>query len=172
VQQVRREALDGLREGALARGQRATLELESLWNRIEDSEFPRRFPVTQARRFCAQLEMVKLGTKEIVRRPGDPGGELFLVGPGEIEVVLDTAAGETELVVYVNGDLFGESSLLGQRPWRATYRATKPTTLLRLDRAGLERALQGNPDPRSLLDALRAQRRDAVLEEALALLRR
>jgi hypothetical protein len=172
VQQVRREALEGLREGVVSRGGRPTLELETVWNRVEDSDFPRHFPATQARRFCAQLELIKLATGEVLHRPGDPGSELYLVGPGEIEVVLETPHGATDVGLYSNGDMFGESRLLSQRPWPALYRATKPTSLFRLDRAGLERALHGNPDPRTLLDVLRSQRRDAILEEMLQQIRR
>lgn len=168
IQQVRREALDGLRDGVTSRGERPTLELETIWKRVEDSDFPQRFPVTQVRRLFAQLEAVKLATKETLRRAGDLTPELYLVGPGEIEVVDESPEGQTDLTVYANGDVFGESALLGQQPWKATYRATKPTTLLRLDRGGLERALQGNADPRALLDALRAQNRDAALETAVA----
>ena len=167
VQQVRKEALDGLREGVGVRGGRPTLELDNIWKQIEDSDFPRKFPVTQARRLFAQLEIVRLETKTTLRRAGEYAAELYIVGPGEIEVVLEAPRGETDLVVYGNGDVFGEAALLGQQPWRALYRANKPTTLLRLDRAGLERALHGNADPRGLLDALRAQGRDAMLEQAL-----
>jgi hypothetical protein len=171
VQQVRREALDGLRDAVEARGGRPTLELDTIWKRIEDSQFPRQFPVTQVRRLFAQLEIVKLDTRQRLHKPGDNAPELYIIGPGEIEVVLETPRGETDLVIYGNGDVFGESALLSQQPWRASYRATKPTTLLRLDRGGLERAMQGNSDPRGLLDALRAQKRDAILDESLAQLR-
>jgi hypothetical protein len=168
VEQVRREALDGLREGATSRGERPTLELETIWKRVEDSDFPQRFPVTQVRRLFAQLEAVKLATKETLRRAGEQAPELYIVGPGEIEVVYESPEGQTELGVYANGDVFGESALFGEQPWKATYRATKPTTVLRLDRRGLERTLHGNADPRGLLDALRSQNRDAALEAALA----
>ena len=41
--------------------------------------------------------------------------------------------------------------------------AREPVTALVLTRPGLEKALQGNPDPRALLDALRSQRNDQEL---------
>jgi tetratricopeptide (TPR) repeat protein len=171
LQQVRREALEGLREGAESRGQGATLELETIWKRIEDSDFPSRFPVTHVRRLFSQLEVVKIGAKEALRRPCDHAPELYIVGPGEIEAVLPGQAGDVALVVYANGDIFGEAALLSLEPWKVLYRATKPTTLLRLDRAGLERVLLGNADPRGLLDALRSQGRDASLGQSLTRLR-
>ncbi|HUP24677.1 MAG TPA: cyclic nucleotide-binding domain-containing protein [Thermoanaerobaculia bacterium] len=171
LQQVRREALEGLREGAESRGEGATLELETIWKRIEDSDFPSRFPVTHVRRLFSQLEVVKIGTKEALRRPGDRVPELYIVGPGEIEAVVPGQAGEVDLAVYTNGDIFGEAALLSLEPWKVLYRTTKATTMLRLDRAGLERALHGNVDPRGLLDALRSQGRDAILGERLTRVR-
>ncbi len=59
------------------------------------------------------------------------------------------------------GDLIGERALLEHQPWPATYRVAESGMVLKLDPSGLESALHGNPDPRSLLNALREQGLDA-----------
>ena len=56
--------------------------------------------------------------------------------------------------------IVGDRSLLEHQPWPATYRVTSPARIFRLDAAGLAKALQGNPDPRLFLDALRSRRHD------------
>ena len=90
-----------------------------------------------------------------------------------IVAIVATADGRSfQLRVLTTGDLFGERALLEHKPWPATYRVIERARLLRIDKAGLERSLAGNPDPRQLLDTLRGQRHDrevaAAAEKLLA----
>ena len=83
------------------------------------------------------------------------------VAAGEVEAVLDLGTGRPVMLrSFATGDIFGDRALLEHQPWPATYRVTAPARLFRLDAAGLAEALQGNPDPRQFLDALRSRRHD------------
>ena len=85
-----------------------------------------------------------------------------------MEVSVTVTSGETTVIRSLEpGDVAGDQALLQRTAWRATYRTAEPVVLLILRRPGLESALQGNPNPRGLLDALREQRLDSEVAAAV-----
>ena len=85
----------------------------------------------------------------------------------EARAVIDDYFGRRDALEPVS-----RQALLERQAWPATYRTTEPVVLLKLGRQALEEALQGNPDPRALLNALREQRLDAeVIAEVGKILR-
>ena len=97
---------------------------------------------------------------------------LELVARGALEAVVEASGGLHSARAFGVGDVVGEAALFERKPWPATYRATQNTTLLQLDKAGLEQALVGNADPRGLLEVLRDQHQDrevaAVVQDLLS----
>ena len=71
-------------------------------------------------------------------------------------------------MLQVPADCLGENALLKRKAWPASYIAKKRTSMLRLDRNGLETLLLGEADPRGLLDALRAQGHDGNIDQILS----
>jgi CRP-like cAMP-binding protein len=166
--------LDGLRSGSEsdAQRQRAAMELGRVWQNLATSPLVARLPDDQLRRLFSVMEMVQVEQGTILAEQGSQLAQLALVCRGVVEAVIPKAEGGDTLVrTFGAGDVIGDGALLEHRPWPATYRMAEAGALLTLDREGLERCLVGNPDPRSLLDALREQHNDREVAAALSRLR-
>jgi hypothetical protein len=137
------------------------LELRRVWGELAVSDLIDRLDDGQLGLLLKVMELVKLGRNQVIAERGSRSEMMFLVTRGKVEATVKLPGGETTVLrAFEPGDLIGESTLLEHRPWPATYRTGDATVILKLDRAGLAAALQGNPDPRGLLDALREQRLD------------
>jgi ATP-binding cassette subfamily B protein len=75
------------------------------------------------------LFMERLPGQDIVRE-GSLGDELFIIGRGEVEIVVRDDEGDERIVATLSeGDYFGEISFLRRTPRTATVRARTPTEL-------------------------------------------
>jgi CRP/FNR family cyclic AMP-dependent transcriptional regulator len=102
---------------------------------------------------------VETGT-EIIHH-GQPGGGLYVVVSGELEVLRADERGLRVVFGHLGpGDICGEMSLLGRGPrlTSATVRAVHPTLLLFLPQAEFDRSLAEMPELRSSFEAVAAQR--------------
>jgi CRP-like cAMP-binding protein len=79
---------------------------------------------------------------EVVLREGTDSDTLHLVWDGELAVSIESGV---ELGRCGGGSIVGEVSLLDCGPASATVTATRPTTLLSLDRSGLETLHRDSP---------------------------
>ena len=87
------------------------------------------------------LFMVREAGQEIVRQ-GSNSDELFIIGRGELEVLVRDAQGDDRLVnVLGEGDYVGEISFLRGVPRTATIRARTPTELYVLRRLDVDQLL-------------------------------
>jgi cAMP-dependent protein kinase regulator len=99
----------------------------------------------------------KAGTEILTQ--GQPGHALYLVLRGRCSVHhLHPDGHETPYPELVEGDVFGEISLLRNKPATASVRATTPCLLLTLERAALEQLLPHHPMLRKELQRLGAER--------------
>lgn len=149
------------------------LEAQQIWESVAASDLVRKLGGEQLKRLFGGAALMVWEKGELVAERGSSIERMFLVVRGQLEAFVSAPDGRIhQLRVLTTGDLFGERALLEHRPWPATFRVLERARLLRIDRAGLERALTGNPDPRQLLDALRSQRHDrevaAAVEKLLA----
>ncbi|MCI0572089.1 MAG: DUF1003 domain-containing protein [Myxococcaceae bacterium] len=95
---------------------------------------------------AAQLDVVELSAGEKFFSRGDPGGSLFIVSEGEVQLSLEDTTGQ--VIVFETarrGAYFGELSLLDGEPRSADARAIRDTTCLRVDRHDLERLFGRHP---------------------------
>lgn len=144
------------------------LEAQQIWESVAASDLVRKLGGEQLKRLFAGAALMVWEKGELVAERGSSIERMFLVVRGQLEAFVSTPEGKVhQLRVLSTGDLFGERALLEHRPWAATVRVLERARLLRIDRAGLERALVGNPDPRQLLEALRSQRHDRELAAAV-----
>jgi CRP-like cAMP-binding protein len=137
------------------------VEAQLLWQAIQSSDFVSRLSGDQLRRLfeSSVLSEPKRGT--ILAERGSKVEQLYIFVTGGAEALLDMGTGSPiHLHTFESGDIIGDRSLFEHQPWPATYRTTAEGQLFRLDASGLAKALQGNPDPRALIDALRARRSD------------
>jgi len=92
------------------------------------------------------LDVLTFPAAQRVFSKGDPGGALFIVAEGEVEIFMEGTTGErTVLETAGPGSYFGELSLLDGQARSACAVATKDTRLLRVDRADLEKLFKLNP---------------------------
>jgi CRP/FNR family cyclic AMP-dependent transcriptional regulator len=88
-----------------------------------------------------------------VFRRGDPGGSLYVVSRGLVEISVETTTGDRVLLDQMGpGDFFGEISLLDGRERTADATATEETQAFEIDRADLEELFRKHPD--AALDVL------------------
>src|SRR5688500_14254926 len=79
---------------------------------------------------------------EVIFRRGDPGGGLYLVIRGRVELFVTNTRGERLLLETVEaGGYFGELSFLDGEARSANALAVERTELLRLDREHLEKLI-------------------------------
>jgi CRP/FNR family transcriptional regulator, cyclic AMP receptor protein len=96
---------------------------------------------------AAVIDSLSLPAGHIIFHAGDFGDSLYIVGSGEVELyVKDTAGQKIVLTVAEENDLFGELSMLGERPRSATAMTLTDTELLLLDRGDLLLLFQKQPD--------------------------
>jgi CRP-like cAMP-binding protein len=156
-------AVEGLREGR--GGATAAIGLERLWHQVAGSALVRELQPEVLRRLFSVFDILTLEEKQVLARAGDTGERLFFLLEGVIRVIepdedverVDRVAGLRD---FGPGDVIGESVLLEKKAWPATYVAIEECRVFALDREGLEKALQGNPDPRGFLTTLRMQHND------------
>ena len=91
------------------------------------------------------------GPTERIIVQGQPGGSLFVVVEGEVEVMLRRADGEVSLGVRPSGAVLGEMSLLTGEPRSATVRAVEGAVVYEIGPRQYEPLLAARP---ALVDAL------------------
>lgn len=144
------------------------LELRRVWGELAVSELIDHLDDDQLGRLLKTMELERLGRDKVIVNAGQRLDELILVTRGKVNVEVVLPNGQTTAIRSLDvGDVAGEQALLERTAWPATYKTTEPVVLLKLSREGLEDALQGNPDPRGLLDALREQGLDTEVAKAV-----
>ncbi|MEZ5333186.1 MAG: cyclic nucleotide-binding domain-containing protein [Thermoanaerobaculia bacterium] len=137
---------------------------QNAWPAIASSGLPVGLSAPDVRRLFLAFRPVVEAPATVLVRQGEEREALFLVLHGSVEAEVATADGRRlVLETYGPSALFGERSLLAHLPWLATYSTRARTTLLLLEPEQLPGALQGSPNPKALLDALRSQERDQEL---------
>ncbi|MDY7093293.1 MAG: cyclic nucleotide-binding domain-containing protein [Acidobacteriota bacterium] len=169
LEQVRESAMAGLQEGlgdSVEAGS-SVIELQGLWNQLVRSSVVRLLDGGQLHRLFASMSLDHLDPGTVVAEPGSAESKLVLLVRGQMEARAVVDGEEIQMRLFGPGDIVGESTLLAQEPWPARYVIIEPAVTLQLERAKLEGLLTGNPDPKRLLNALRDQRSDDLVREAV-----
>jgi signal transduction histidine kinase len=90
-------------------------------------------------------EPVYVQADEYLMREGEPGDALYLVMDGEFEVTKRSGNSDVVLAIRGVGEVFGEMSLLEQRPRSASARALKNSTLLKINQAVFNQLIETRP---------------------------
>lgn len=106
---------------------------------------------------CAGVPRRQFDSGTILLSEGETSGRLFVLAEGSVEVL----RGDTQVAVIDEaGSVFGEMSVLLNRPHTATVRATSPVGVFVFDDA--ESFLKSNPEIAFMLGRLLAERLNAA----------
>ncbi len=132
------------------------LELEIISAKLAPLAVAQELGAGQLRRLLPAMRPVRFAVEEKLASEGQDLAMLVVMLDGEL------VARQNAIVLrsFSAGQIVGDSALFERQPWAADYVFQLPSTVLCLDRDGLERALTGNPDPRALLAVLRGQQHD------------
>jgi len=98
---------------------------------------------------------------------GTLGSKFCIIVRGKVAVMATDASGESrQVAVLVDGDYFGEMSLISATPTTAAVRTLVPTVLLTLHREQFERLIRDNPQLRARLDQIVKERLEGLREIA------
>ncbi len=155
-------------EGLLAGGERtkqagiSAFKVQRMWRDLSDCPLILRLDEDRLRRLFESLDLVQLDPGEILAEKDERMDKLFVIAHGTVEALAVLPNGTTTVIRgFGPGQMIGDRALLEHQPWVTIYRTgEKRCFVLQLDQAGLARAIQGDPDPREFLDALREQRND------------
>ncbi len=82
-----------------------------------------------------------------VFKEGEEGREMFVIVDGEVEIRKSTSSESAKTLIELKkGDIFGEMSLIEQKPRSATAVTTRATQLLCITDDLFDSVLQKNPD--------------------------
>ncbi|MEO8195762.1 MAG: cyclic nucleotide-binding domain-containing protein [Thermoanaerobaculia bacterium] len=144
------------------------VEVEHLWQGLANTPIVERLSGDQLKRLFSGCELWPAAPGSEIATRGSRDEFLLILITGAAEAVFTTADGQKfQVKGFGPGDILGERSLLEHKPWPATYLVTAPSKFVKVGAAGMERALTGNPDPRALIDALRSQRSDQAIADAV-----
>jgi hypothetical protein len=167
----REAATDGIRGSRFEDGRSGTKSLfvQRQWHHLAPAPLMQRLTADQIRRLFAAVEMVRMPAGTVIAERGSQEAFLLVIVSGIVEAVLLRDDGkETGLRQFTTGDLLGEAPTFGRGTWPADYRVAEAATVLKLDRAGVQHAITGNPDPKGFLDNLRLDANDRQIAEMVA----
>lgn len=100
--------------------------------------------------FRAAAERLELARGEYLLRRGEPGGDVFLLEQGALEVVDSRVTPEVIVANVPEGNLVGEMAFIDDSPRSADVRAGLDSVVLRWARDDLSKLLQQQPEIGSL----------------------
>ena len=117
----------------------------------------------ELKEFAAVIDVENVTAGDNLFEIGDRGESMYIVKSGEVELFIrDTAGQRIVLKVSVKDDLFGEISMLDNRPRSATAVALMDSEVFVLDRSDLLLLFQKQPDSGlNMLSAVCGMLRDA-----------
>ncbi len=158
----RREiVIEALQSGTRAGRTVSAFKVQRMWRDLSDCPLIQRLEEDRLRRLFEALDLVEIQPGQILAEKNERMEKMFVIAEGMVEAVAVLPNGtETAIRGFSPGQMIGDRALLEHQPWPTVYRAGSASFVLELDQKGLARALQGDPDPRQFLDALREQRND------------
>ncbi len=95
---------------------------------------------------------------QIVFLEHEPGSELFIIQEGKVKITKLVDNNEILLAVLKKGDIFGEMSLLDNKPRSASAISFGPTKLMAVSKANFEPMVQAHPEIASKIIELLSER--------------
>jgi cAMP-dependent protein kinase regulator len=107
----------------------------------------------------SRFRLLKAPEGTLLFKEGDSPNSLYMIKSGEVEIFTQNRQGKKVCLSILNsGNLFGEISLLFNRPRTAYAKTTRPSELLELTKENLEACLLHFPNLRSALEEISLKR--------------
>lgn len=101
------------------------------------------------------LERRTLKAGDTIFREGESGSSAYIVQSGEVAISKLIGGADTQLAVIGKGGVFGEMSLIDDKPRMATARAKEASVIVTVTKAIFDQKLKGtDPFVRALLRIL------------------
>jgi len=110
-------------------------------------------------------ERVHFDENQEIFHQGDPGDRAYVVIEGEVDVILESAAGSTVVATLGRNQLFGEMALLSKTPRTTTLRARTPLVLLSINQDVFMRMVEENSDIAIAMMRVLAERLASTLRD-------
>ena len=108
---------------------------------------------------AVSMKRLSFAPGEQILRQGDPGDSMYFVIAGRVGVSYRSPDGsEQDLASFASGDFFGEASLLTGEARSATATAISRVTCYCLDKAGLQRTMERQPELAEDMSVIMAHR--------------
>ena len=108
------------------------------------------------------ITLRKFGKGEIIFREHDESGAAYIIDKGLVEVSREIEGQDVHLARLGEKEIFGEMSLIEERPRCATVKAVEETVVQEISSADFSKSLQSDPDTAlSLLKVLFERLREA-----------
>ena len=151
-------------------GEQAASEPAPLETLIAETELFQAFEPEERAILAGRLREHRVERGTVVVRQGEPGGSMFLVAEGALDVRLSVPAGDEATVDrMVPGDLFGEISLLTGAPRTASIVAATDAVLYEMCKSDIDPLLRRRPELGAPLAALMAERQRLNISRVQAL---
>ncbi|OGP63573.1 MAG: hypothetical protein A2169_12500 [Deltaproteobacteria bacterium RBG_13_47_9] len=106
-----------------------------------------------------RFRLIKVPGKTLLFKEGDPPNSLYMIKNGEVEILTQNRQGKKVcLAALRSGNIFGEISLLFNKPRTAYAKTTRPSELLELTKEDLAVCLPRFPKLQSALKELSLKR--------------
>ncbi len=115
--------------------------------------------VSEREEVFTRFRIHRVPMKTLLFKEGDFPDALYMIKSGEVEIFTRNRQGKKIcLNTLKSGNLFGEISLLFQKPRMASAKTTRPSELLELTRQDLDACLCRFPNLRSALEGISSRR--------------
>ena len=134
----------------------------------EEFELLRRVPIfaeiepAKLKLLAFMSERVGFDSGKLLMRQGDPADAAYLIIEGDVEVVLETPAGQFVVATIGANEIVGDMGILGNSPRAATVRAKDRVIALRISKDPFMRMVREFPNMAVSIMRELAQRLDST----------
>lgn len=142
---------------AQKRPDRPALAFHDMVSRVSTMELAPVFfslPDTTLRALARRARRLRFNAGDMILYQGEPGDTIFFIERGRCRVVVEKSVGVVTVALLADGDIFGESACLLNRPQQASIYAQTECYLLAIDRQSLQGVMASREH--EALDKLRA----------------
>jgi putative ABC transport system ATP-binding protein len=146
-------------------GERRTVGLNEIATLLMDIPLFKDIDRSKLKLLAFTSERLQFDENQEVFHQGEPGHDAYVIVEGEVDVVLESAAGENTVATLGRNEFFGEMALLSKIPRTTTIRAKTSLVLLRFSQDVFLRMVEENGEIARAMMRVLAERLAATLRD-------